>query len=201
MTEVRNYQIEICSKYCTALLNEGTKEFISSYEYYLTQYGLVDPLPQIVSKESERSFVFCVLQLLYIILEDEKSVIREDEVKQENMLSHFNVCIIFMWRKLLKTLKPVQQVRNPHTRMFSSDYAYNLFSQLTQTVINPHADYSFIYRKMLQDGFIFESVGDSEFRSWLSSTYEVEIDKTKQLYLCTTDIKELLYSSIKVNIQ
>ncbi len=89
---------------------------------------------------------------------------------------------------------------NPHNRIFSSDFAYIFFQRLKDTVKNPLADYSFIYCKMLEDGLIFNRVGDSEFREWLSSNYEVEIDKTKQLYLCTTDLKEQLYSTIKEGI-
>ena len=97
-----------------------------------------------------------------------------------------------MFLKLKKPLKT-----NPYNRIFVNDYSYNLFNELSQTISNPLADYSFIYRKMINDKFIYESVGESEFRRFLSSNYEVEIDKMKQLHICTTEIKERLYAMIK----
>ena len=92
---------------------------------------------------------------------------------------------------------------NPHPRIFKSELGFRFFDRLRTNVKNPLADYSFIYRKMIQDGIIYETIGDSEFRHWLSSNYQIEIDKTKQLYLCTTPNKEKLYSTTKdfINIK
>lgn len=86
---------------------------------------------------------------------------------------------------------------NPHPRIFVDNYAYKLFERLKTTIKNPLADYSFIYRKMINDKLIYESVGDSEFRHWLSNIYEVEIDKMKQLHICSTNAKENLYLTMK----
>lgn len=86
---------------------------------------------------------------------------------------------------------------NLYPRFFTSIYAYRVFERLSKTVKNPLADFSFIYRKMIEDKLIYETIGDSEFRQWLSTNYEVEIDKTKQLHLCSTASKEQLYSTIK----
>lgn len=89
---------------------------------------------------------------------------------------------------------------NPHPRIFENAHAFRLFERLKTKINNPLADYSFIYRKMINDNLIFESVGDSEFRSWLSSNYEVEIDKMKQLHNCTTNTKEQVYTMTKNSI-
>jgi len=87
--------------------------------------------------------------------------------------------------------------KNPYPRIFCNDYAFRIFKRTKKYVKNPLADYSFFYRKMIEDKLIFESVGESEFRTWLSSEYEVEIDKMKQLHICSTQSKEQFYSTIK----
>lgn len=92
-------------------------------------------------------------------------------------------------------------IENPHPRIFTSLYAYRVFEDLRLNVKNPLADYSFYYRVMIKDDLIFKSVGDSEYRDWLNLNYEIAIDKTKQLHICTTHNKERLYSTVKGNIQ
>jgi hypothetical protein len=86
---------------------------------------------------------------------------------------------------------------NPYPRIFKNISSFRIFERMQEVIKNPLADYSFIYRKMLKDGLIFSTVGDSEFRLWLSNNYSIEIDKTKQLYRCTTPTKEGLYSTVK----
>ncbi|CAA0242302.1 hypothetical protein TMFC_50131 [Tenacibaculum maritimum] len=90
---------------------------------------------------------------------------------------------------------------NPHPRFFTSLRGFKIFERFKGTIQNPLADYSFIYRMMLKDNLIYESIGDSEYRRWLSSEYHIEIDKTKQLGRCSTPPKEQLYSSIKSDIK
>ncbi|MFL0088544.1 hypothetical protein [Tenacibaculum maritimum] len=91
--------------------------------------------------------------------------------------------------------------QNPHPRFFTSLIAFKIFEEFKNTIENPLADYSFIYRIMLKDGLIYDSIGDSEYRKWLSSTYQIEIEKTKQFNRCSTISKKQLYSSIKSNIK
>ena len=86
---------------------------------------------------------------------------------------------------------------NPYPRIFINNYGFKVFERMRRTVINPLADYSFIYRIMIKDKLIYKSIGDSEFREWLSDNYQIEIDKTKQLDLCKTVAKEQMYSIIK----
>jgi hypothetical protein len=89
-----------------------------------------------------------------------------------------------------------------HPRIFVENYGFKFFEALKESIVkSPLADYSFIYRMMLKDKLIYDTIGDSEFRCWLSDVYEIEIDKTKQLHRCTTDIKKTLYSTIKDTIK
>lgn len=123
---------------------------------------------------------------------------KEETVKGKN---HLRIKLLD-FERLLPELMPKKNIiiPNPHKRIFANDFAYNCFEQLRKIVKNDLADYSFIYRKMIKDKLIFESVGESEFRYFLDKNCEVSIGKMKQLYLCSTEIKEQLYTTIKDSI-
>lgn len=77
-----------------------------------------------------------------------------------------------------------QNKDNPHPRIFKDKKAFYLFEKLLKdfnVVNNSHTDFSFIYRKMQYDGFIFKAVGDKEFRDWFNSNYNMWFEKTKTL--------------------
>lgn len=180
---------------------EGSKDFISDYDYYLS---IAFRVRKKVMKEGlsllqiEKQFIISELTLINNVSLDinKNSLPKKDH---ELISTYIDEGIYFLFSKLenvfLKLKKPLKT--NPYNRIFVNDYSYNLFNELSQTISNPLADYSFIYRKMINDKFIYESVGESEFRRFLSSNYEVEIDKMKQLHICTTEIKERLYAMIK----
>lgn len=98
---------------------------------------------------------------------------------------------------------PTTPIQNHlHPRIFTTEFGFILFEALKEKLVkNLLADYSFIYRKMQKEELIYNAIGDSEFRRWLNDTYEIEIEKTKQLYLCITTVKEQLYSEIKESIK
>jgi len=85
---------------------------------------------------------------------------------------------------------------NPYPRIFKDFQAFELFCKLKEVlVVNPLADYSFIFRRMQKDRFIFEDISEKSFRSWLNSEYEINIEyKFKLLEYCTTDRKKRIYS-------
>lgn len=88
---------------------------------------------------------------------------------------------------------------NPYPRIFKCKNAYTLFSRFNENLNKKHnlANYSFIYRQMQKDKLIYENVGDSEYRNWLSVSFNVNIVKTKQLADCSTATKIDLYSTLK----
>lgn len=76
---------------------------------------------------------------------------------------------------------------NPHPRIFKNFKSYNLFSDLLLKFSikeGRHTDFSFIYRQMQYDGYIDENVGDSEFRDWFNTNYDMCFEKTKTLDVC-----------------
>ncbi|WP_282031709.1 hypothetical protein [Winogradskyella eximia] len=118
-----------------------------------------------------------------------------------------NKNIDYLYNKATKSISISSSFNEPeninlHPRIFTSVFGYRLFEALINRMINNKlADCSFIFRKMLKDGYIFNSIGDSEFRTWLYDAYQIDISKTKRLYLCTTVEKQQLYSEIKENIK
>ncbi|MCD9621882.1 hypothetical protein [Tenacibaculum maritimum] len=147
---------------------------------------------QLFSKETERKGLDCYNEIKNRIEILFKDVLDIDKLQEEISIE-------------VENLKEKQGASNkggnPHPRFFTSLRGFKIFERFKGTIQNPLADYSFIYRMMLKDNLIYESIGDSEYRRWLSSEYDIEIDKTKQLGRCSTFSKEQLYSSIKSDIK
>lgn len=85
---------------------------------------------------------------------------------------------------------------NPHPRIFTSSNAFKLFDSMRKCVVKDLADYSFIYRKMIEDGLMHD-IRDAEYRKWLEDNYQVVIEKTKQLQRCNTGTKTKIYKLLK----
>ena len=87
---------------------------------------------------------------------------------------------------------------NPHPRIFKTLSDFELFDYLKDTVKNDLADYSYIFRKMHSENFIFEGIKESEFRSWLTETYGIPpLDKLKLIDYCKTHKKDIIFSTAK----
>ncbi len=89
---------------------------------------------------------------------------------------------------------------NPFPRIFKNYDSYKLFESLRSDVReqNKLADFSFIYRRMQKDGYVFQGIVDTEFRNFLHDI-SVEIEtKTKLLDYCKTEIKETNYKTKKL---
>jgi len=96
-----------------------------------------------------------------------------------------------------KTTKP----ENPYPRIFVNYEAYSIFTELQKNLVRARyklADYSFVYRQMLKDKFIYEGIKEKEFRDWLEqSEFEIKLDDPlKTLTECSTDWKNRIYSTI-----
>jgi hypothetical protein len=191
---------ETIKKYYRAIIKGGAKEFISNYDYYFTLFSLVDLIKTEDVKLTEENFINSINKEINSKLNEETYIYDLNGTDEPMNDGEHTLAQIFLYLRLYKIRSKKTIINNPHKRIFSSDFAYNFFEQLRQTITNNLADYSFIYRKMLSENLIYETIGDSEFRRWLSTNYEVEIDKTKQLHICTTNRKIQLYSTIKNTI-
>lgn len=86
-----------------------------------------------------------------------------------------------LWGQTYLTQKSTHETETPqlkgynHQRIFTSLEAENLFFELIevfeikQNKKTPLAELSTIYRAMVMDGYIYERIGDNEFREWLRS--------------------------------
>lgn len=88
---------------------------------------------------------------------------------------------------------------NPYPRIFQDINCFNFFESLKGDIQEQYqlAYFSFYYRRMQQDGYIFKGVSDTEFRDFLQEEYDIIIDKTKGLAYCTTVPKESHYKAQK----
>lgn len=70
---------------------------------------------------------------------------------------------------------------NPYPRIFTSDKAYKIFNNLkselsvTKTSLS---DYSYVYHKMLKDGYIYDDYKQTEFVFFLLN-FDIKIDRIK----------------------
>lgn len=86
----------------------------------------------------------------------------------------------------------------PH--IFVDQQSYRIFENIHNHFSksrNQLACYSFVYRKMIEDGYIHSTVKDTAFRQWLSEEMEIDISKTKTIDKCSTQDKLYIYQQAK----
>ncbi len=145
-----------------------------------------------LSNEEKQAFVYDVLNVFLFSLETK---------------THLNSFIIgekseteFVINELQNISKEKNEISGNHyPRIFKNSECFLFFVSLKndareQTKL---ADYSFIFRRMQKDGYIFKGVSDNEFRDFLSEYTSVVIGKTKGLAYCTTIPKENNYITTK----
>ena len=89
---------------------------------------------------------------------------------------------------------------NRYPRIFTSGDAYRLFERIKIELVNPGqllASYSFIFRQMQVDGYIYINIGEKEFRDWLNDTYQVALDKLKTLSRMKSKDRQTIYYLLK----
>jgi hypothetical protein len=126
--------------------------------------------------------------------------IRFNEVILDGFTTYFKDIFPELFDKKEANSKDNKQV-NPFPRIFIDSRAYNLFEKLKDSLCFQErtllADYSFLYRSLYKDKFIYEGVVESEFRTFLEENYGVVLDKLKTLNNCTTIRKSKIYGSLK----
>ena len=88
---------------------------------------------------------------------------------------------------------------NPHPRIFKSGTHFKLFEYLKESVNNEHADFSFIFRAMHKDEFIYPDIKEKAFRDWLTKTYGIDTGKLKLYDYCKTQSKVSNYGTSKLH--
>lgn len=88
---------------------------------------------------------------------------------------------------------------NPYPRIFPKPKHFELFEHWHNAVIeNELAEYSFIYRQMIMDEFIYDDIKPTEFINWLNNTYGIALDELKQYNNCKGGGKITRYQTAKL---
>lgn len=89
---------------------------------------------------------------------------------------------------------------NPYPRIFINANAYQNFIELKKIIVREKytlADYSFIYRKMWEDKYIYPDIKEKAFRDWLWDEFNIEIfEPLKTISNCSPEPKIRIYSRI-----
>ena len=84
-------------------------------------------------------------------------------------------------------------------RIFKDMKAYKIFEYLQDNLVtekNQSADYTFIFRQMQRDEYIYDDIKEKSFRDYLSRNFEIELDyKLKPEGYNITESKEKIYSN------
>ena len=84
-------------------------------------------------------------------------------------------------------------------RIFKDLKAFKIFQYLQDNLVGEKsqlADYTFIFRQMQRDEYIYDDIKEKSFRDYLSRNFEIEIDyKLKPEGYNITDLKEKMYSN------
>lgn len=94
-----------------------------------------------------------------------------------------------------------KQDYNPHPRVFISNDKFLFFEELKNKLCTDKktqlADFSFVFRMMKKEKYIYSDVSEKSFREFLTNNYEITFDKLKTYEYCVTDKKINLYNSLK----
>jgi len=84
-------------------------------------------------------------------------------------------------------------------RIFKDQKAFKIFEYLQDNLVtekNQSADYTFIFRRLQRDEYIYDDVKEKSFRDYLSRNFEIELDyKLKPEGYNITDSKGKIYSN------
>ena len=93
------------------------------------------------------------------------------------------------------------RIDNPFPNIFKNHDAYLFFERLKENICIDQttqlADYSYVYRKMLEDKFINDEVSPSSFVSFLDKNYNIVLDPLKSWGKLTGKHRIMLYEILK----
>jgi hypothetical protein len=98
------------------------------------------------------------------------------------------------------TLNNQKSEENPYPRIFVNYKSWQLFEHWRDDVKERTqlAEFSFIFWQMQNDGLIYQEIKPTEFRNWLLSSFEIELDELKQLRICDGGNKYSRYQTAKL---
>ncbi len=65
--------------------------------------------------------------------------------------------------------------KNPHPNIFANEEGYKIFIKLKELLLNnSQRDYAYIFRKLQNEGFIWESLSTYYFQKWLKKEFNID---------------------------
>jgi hypothetical protein len=97
------------------------------------------------------------------------------------------IALINSFKKIDKSFKEkknnIPDPKNYFPRIFTTAKGYSFFLSLKEEICTEQrtklADYSFVFRKLMEDKFLYEGLSEREFRDFILSEYEVDLPKLK----------------------
>lgn len=90
---------------------------------------------------------------------------------------------------------------NPFPRIFVNYNAYLFFENLKDNICTDKnselADFSFVFRALYRDKYIYEGVSEREFRDFLDDNYSIYLNKLKTYENCSPSKKVNIYNLVK----
>jgi hypothetical protein len=94
-----------------------------------------------------------------------------------------------------------KQDYNPFPRVFINNDKFLFFEELKNNLCTDKktqlADFSFVFRMMQKEKYIYSDVSEKSFREFLTNNYEITFDKLKTYEYSVTAKKIKLYNSLK----
>lgn len=116
-----------------------------------------------------------------------------------NLFNNIEIAQIKKIEFLKEKLGLLVKVEDRHPRYFIKG-GFEIFEKCKERIVRERyllADFSFIYRQMQKDGYIYDDIKESAFRNWLKTIYGIEIlEPLKTINECSPDHKFSIYSSI-----
>lgn len=129
-----------------------------------------------------------------------KTLIEEKILFLKEVITHIDNTYEDLTESQLSPKEPENIEYN--TRIFTSVKGYILFDKLIKLCPKVNDTYSFIYLKLVQDGYIYENIKHREIKDFFNSEpYKITIDKIKTLNILTNDQRMALYSSVLDSIK
>lgn len=163
------------------------------------EYDGVDHLQCALTNAQKACEASVVWTILYSELEDlEMEVMNEMSLDNKKELEDHTIREVSGNDALIG--KGKSQYQHDCQRIFKEDkQGRKVFEYLQANLVgkkNHLADYTFVFRRMQRDGFIYEDIKEKVFRDFLSRHFEVEIEyKLKPEGYNITDSKERIYSN------
>jgi hypothetical protein len=140
-----------------------------------------------------------------------KLIKKATEIINSNKINNDDKELLIFWKENLKNLIvdfyegsklniKEKTLKNPYPEVFSNYFSYKLFDRLHshyKSEKNQLANYSFIYRKMVEDDYIKKIQKPEVFRVWLSEKpYEISIDPIKQMSNISRRHRDVNYENV-----